>query len=91
MEKDMLSHSEFETIQIKYFPGAPHLEKIDKGDWIDLYTNEDTVLFKDCSTIIPLGVAMKLPDGYEAIVAPRSSTFKRWGVIETNGFGGLFF
>lgn len=87
MEKDMLSHSEFETIQIKYFPGAPHLEKIDKGDWIDLYTNEDAVLFEGESKIIPLGVAMKLPDGYEAIVAPRSSTFKRWSVLMTNSLG----
>ncbi len=84
---DKLSKSEFETIEIKYYPGSPHLEKIEKGDWIDLYTYEDTVLFAGDSAIIPLGVAMKLPAGYEAIVAPRSSTFKRWSIIQTNSLG----
>lgn len=39
------------------------------------------------STLIPLGVAMKLPEGYEAIVAPRSSTFKNYGIMQTNSFG----
>lgn len=84
---DKLSDADFETIEIKYYPGSPELEKIKAGDWIDLYTYEDVALFAGDSTIIPLGVAMKLPKGYEAIVAPRSSTFKRWGVIQTNGVG----
>lgn len=72
------------TIQIKYFPDSPHLESIDKGDWIDLYTNEEKVLLPGDYALIPLGVAMKLPDGYEAHIAPRSSTFKRWGILQTN-------
>lgn len=38
-------------------------------------------------TYISQGVSMKLPDGYEAIVAPRSSTFKRYGILQTNGIG----
>lgn len=85
--KDALSNTEFTVIQIKYLPDSPRLEKLEVGDWIDLYTYEDVVLFKGDSKIVSLGVCMKLPKGYEAIVAPRSSTFKRWGVIQTNGIG----
>lgn len=85
--KDALSNTEFAVIQIKYLPNSPRLEKLEVGDWIDLYTYEDVVLFKGDSKIVSLGVCMKLPKGYEAIVAPRSSTFKRWGVIQTNGIG----
>lgn len=77
----------FVKVQIQYLPGAAHLEKIEKGDWIDLYTYEDVTLSKGDFEIINLGVAMKLPEGCEAIVAPRSSTFKRYGVIQTNGIG----
>lgn len=74
-------------IKIKYFEGAKKLEKILKGDWIDLYANEDVFVPEGTMAIIPLGVAMELPKGYEAIVAPRSSTFKNWGVIVTNSIG----
>lgn len=37
--------------------------------------------------LIPLGVAMEIPKGYEAIIAPRSSAFKNWGIIQTNSIG----
>ena len=73
-----------ETILIRYLPGSPNLEILEKGDWIDLYTYEDVSLKPGESARISLGVAMKLPDGYEAHVAPRSSTFKRWGILQTN-------
>lgn len=76
--------AETETIQIKYWPGSPHLEMTDKGDWCDLYTAEDVTLLPGDYGLIPLGVAMKLPDGYEANIVPRSSTFKRWSIIQTN-------
>lgn len=75
-----------ETIQIKYWPNSPHLEINPDGSWIDLYTYEETALQEGDFKIIPLGVAMKLPEGYEANFVPRSSTFKRWGVIQTNHF-----
>ena len=75
-----------ETIQIKYWPNSPHLEINPDGSWIDLYTYKEAVLAKGDFKIIPLGVAMKLPEGYEANFVPRSSTFKRWGVIQTNHF-----
>ena len=75
-------------ILIKYFvPEMPKIEKIEQGDWIDLRNAYEEVLLKDCPTLISLGVAIKLPDGYEAIIVPRSSTFKNWGIIQTNGIG----
>ena len=76
-----------EKIQIKYFPGAPKLVKTNKGDFIDLYTYEDITLKKFDFTYIPLGIAAKLPEGYEAIIVPRSSTFKRYGLLQTNSIG----
>ena len=77
-----------ETIKIKY-----HTDEIDKikeiavGDWIDLRAAETTILHKGDFKLISLGVSMKLPEGYEAHVAPRSSTFKKWGVLQTNSMG----
>lgn len=39
------------------------------------------------SGILPLGIAMKLPKGYEAIVLPRSSTFKKYNILQSNSAG----
>lgn len=74
-------------IKIKYEKGAKRLEKIEKGDWIDVYANEEVRLKEGQFTVISLGFACQLPEGYEAHLAPRSSTFKKWGIVETNGFG----
>ena len=74
-------------IRIKYFEGATKLEKIEKGDWIDVYSREDVILKEGDFKLVKLGFAMELPNNYEAHLAPRSSTFKKWGVIETNGVG----
>ena len=74
-------------IRIKYFEGAKKLEKIEKGDWIDLRANKDIFIPKGEMRLIPLGVAMELPIGYEAHIVPRSSTFKKWGIIQTNHCG----
>lgn len=78
-----------ETIKIKYFT-----EKIDKlkyidgkSDWIDLRAAEDVDLKQGEFKLIPLGIAMQLPDGYEAHIVPRSSTFKNFGIIQTNHQG----
>ena len=76
-----------EAIQIRYFPNSPELVMNDRGDWCDLYVYEDMTLKAGEFACVPLGVAMKLPDGYEAIIAPRSSTFKRTGLIQTNSIG----
>ena len=78
-----------EKIQIKYFSDKiERLRYIDgKSDWIDLRAAEDVVLKAGEYKLIPLGIAMKLPKGYEAHVVPRSSTFKNFGVIQTNHYG----
>ena len=76
-------------IKVKYQNNVNRIEKIDIGDWIDLRcANEDGVELKAGQFgLIPLGVAMELPSGYEAYVVPRSSTFKNFGIIQTNSFG----
>ncbi len=58
-----------------------------KSDWIDLRCAKRTELKAGEFALIPLGVAMQLPEGYEAHVVPRSSTFKTWGIIQTNSMG----
>lgn len=62
-------------------------EIIECGDWIDLRSAETIRMKKNDYHVISLGVAMKLPDGYEAHVVPRSSTFARYGILMVNGFG----
>ena len=78
-----------ETIKIKY-----HTDKIEKlryidgkSDWIDLRSAEDVELKAGDFKLISLGVSMELPRGYEAHIVPRSSTFKTWGIIQTNSMG----
>ena len=74
-----------ETIKIKYFTDKiDKIQKIDKGDWIDLSSAQNVVLKAGEFKLIPLGVAMELPKGYEAHVVPRSSTYKNFGIIQTN-------
>lgn len=75
-------------IQIKYFDGEiEKIEKIYNGDWIDLRASETIELKQFEFKIIPLGVGMILPSGYEANIVPRSSTFKNFGILQTNSFG----
>ena len=76
-------------IRIKYFTDAiERLTYIDgKSDWIDLRASEEVTLKAGEFCLIPLGVAMELPEGYEAHVVPRSSTFKNYGIIQTNSCG----
>lgn len=71
-------------IKIKYFDSACRIEKIEIGDWIDLRARETVYIKAGEHRLIPLGVAMELPKGYEALVASRSSTFKHWGILQTN-------
>ena len=74
-------------IQIKYIDGAQPLEKIEVGDWIDLRARETVELKAGEFALIPLGVAMKLPEGFEAHVVPRSSTFMKYHILQTNSLG----
>ena len=76
-------------IQIKYFD--KEIDKITnvegKSDWFDLRAAETVELKAGEYKLIPLGIGMILPDGYEANIVPRSSTFKHYGVLQTNAFG----
>ncbi|MCR5508661.1 MAG: deoxyuridine 5'-triphosphate nucleotidohydrolase [Lachnospiraceae bacterium] len=78
-----------ETIKITYL--SDRIEKLryidGKSDWIDLRSAEDITLKKGEFHLINLGVSMCLPDGYEMLIAPRSSTFKNFGIIQTNSVG----
>ena len=74
-------------IKIKYFSDIQPIEKIAIGDFIDLRSAEDIDLDAGDFAIIKLGVGMKLPEGYRANLLPRSSTFKKWGIIVTNSMG----
>ena len=76
------------TIRIKYHnKDLPKIEKLTVGDWIDLRAAENYHLESGDKCLINLGVSIKLPEGYEAHLLPRSSTFKKWGIIQTNSMG----
>lgn len=80
-------------IKIKYIHHVQYgykpepIGKISVGDWIDLRSAEDVFMKAGEYKMIPLGVAMELPKGYEALVAPRSSTFKKYKVLLANSIG----
>lgn len=63
-------------------PHSKNLHKHKDGSYVEKFRD---VVFD--YTLIPLGVAMEIPEGYEAILAPRSSMFKNYGLIQTNGQG----
>ncbi|HAT02681.1 MAG TPA: deoxyuridine 5'-triphosphate nucleotidohydrolase [Oribacterium sp.] len=77
------------TIRIKYH--SNEIEKLTyidgKSDWIDLRVAENVSLKKGEFRLISMGVSMQIPDGYEMLLAPRSSTFKNFGLIQTNSLG----
>ena len=78
-----------QKIRIKYF--HDDMEKLTyiagKSDWIDLHAAEDVDMKAGEFRLIPLGVAIELPEGYEAHVVPRSSTFKNYGLLQANSMG----
>ena len=75
-------------LKVKYFDKEiEKIQKINKGDWIDLRSAADIFLTKGQFALIPLGVGMVLPEGYEAHIAPRSSTFKNWKILQVNSVG----
>ena len=75
-------------IKIKYLDDSiEKISAISKGDWIDLRAAETVTMKKGEFRLIPLGVAMQLPAGWEAHVLPRSSTFKNFGIIQANSMG----
>lgn len=74
-------------INIKYHTDIIPIEPFENGDWIDLRAAEDVEMKSGDFKLISLGVSMKLPDGYEAHIVPRSSTFKNWGILQANHMG----
>ena len=74
-------------IKIKYVLDIKPIEVSDTGDWIDLRAGKDIELEPFEYALVPLGVCMQLPKGYTGIIAPRSSTFKKWGIIQVNSVG----
>jgi dUTP pyrophosphatase len=74
-------------IKIKYIRDIDKIERIAVGDWIDLRAAEDVFMKAGEYKMIPLGIAMELPKGYEALVAPRSSAFKKYRVLLANSIG----
>lgn len=74
-------------IKIKYIRDIEPLLLIDKGNWIDLRAGKEMFIPEGTTAMIPLGVAMQLPEKCEAIIAPRSSMFKKYGLIQTNSIG----
>lgn len=85
---DIILNPYIETIQIKYFDQEiDKVEKLEQGDWIDLRASVDVTLEAGDTALIPLGVGMILPTGYEAHMVPRSSTLKKFGIIQTNSIG----
>ena len=78
-----------EILQIRYLTkDAEPLTYVEgKSDWIDLRAAREIHFEKGQFQLIPLGIAVKLPAGYEAHVAPRSSTFKNFGLLQVNGVG----
>jgi len=79
-------------IKIKYFnKDLIKIEQTQNSDWIDLRSSIDCTIKAGEFKLIPLGVGMQLPYGYEANVVPRSSTFKNFGIIQTNSFGVIDF
>jgi dUTP pyrophosphatase len=77
------------NLKVKYF--SEDIEKLryidGKSDWIDLRSAADVELEAGEFKLIPLGIAIELPHGYEAHVVPRSSTFKNFGVLQVNSMG----
>ena len=76
------------TIRIRYHADIEHLEYIGgKSDWIDLRAAEDVSMKAGEFRLISLGISVQIPAGYEMIIAPRSSTFRRYGILQTNSIG----
>jgi dUTP pyrophosphatase len=74
-------------LKIKYHTDIIKIEQKENSDWVDLRAAEDVTIFPNSLALIPLGISMELPEGYEAHIVPRSSTFKNFGIIQTNHCG----
>jgi dUTP pyrophosphatase len=87
IRRNSMRNGNVKTIKIKYLRDIKKIERFNVGDWIDLRAAVDVTMNAGEYKMIPLGVAMELPHGYEALVAPRSSTFKKYGLMLANSIG----
>ena len=75
-------------VRIKYFSeDLERIKKVQIGDWIDLRAAETVELRKGQHYYIPLGVAMELPEGYEAWLTSRSSMAKTFKIVHCDDMG----
>jgi dUTP pyrophosphatase len=74
-------------IKVRYHSSIDKIKKLDIGNWIDLRSAENVSMQKGDYRLISLGISLELPPGYEAHIAPRSSTFKNFKIIQANSFG----
>lgn len=81
------SRSQGLPVRIKYHADIPRIKKIAIGDWVDLRAAEDVKLKQGDMSYISLGISVQLPKGYEAYIAPRSSTLKQFGILCGNSIG----
>lgn len=88
-EEDDVMRQDSKIIKIKYFTNIDKIKSISKGDLIDLRAAQDIEMKKGEFKLIPLGVAMQIPEGYKANVYPRSSTYKNFGIILANSVGQI--
>src|SRR5512147_2011262 len=91
-KKQIIKEAKFNMITgqdiiIKYHDKICLIEKIKIGDWIDLRSAETVEMEPFEHKYISLGVSMILPEGYEAHIVPRSSTFKNFSILQTNSPG----
>lgn len=86
-EKGEKPKPRIKTVPIQYSDDSLELTELEQGDWIDLRAKETITLKQFEYTEIDLGVAMRVPNGEEAHLKPRSSTYKKYGIIQTNGVG----
>lgn len=75
------------NVKVKYFTDIEPLSITNVGDWVDLRAAEDVSMKAGEFCLIPLGVAMELPENYEAHIVPRSSTYKKWHILQANHMG----
>lgn len=76
-----------QKIQIKYLRDIEPIKVIENSDWVDLRAACDCTIPAGSYLVIPLGIAVKLPKGYSAIIAPRSCMLERFGIIQANSIG----
>ena len=75
------------VLKVKYHTDIDHIRQVEGSDWIDLRSAEDVLLQAGQYKRISLGISVELPEGYEAHILPRSSTFERYGILLVNGMG----